>query len=158
MDDAAHQCGSMNPISPRTLPAFPVLLLCGLAASFVYVAADLIAAATYPGYSFVDQAVSELFAIGAPTSQMIVPLFSLSSALLLGFAAGIAASSAQNRALRLLAMFAFRYATALDVGEPTPGLGLTERLAQYAYQVWQAALALLLLGGPKLRTPESVHL
>jgi hypothetical protein len=230
VDDAAHQCGSMNPMSPSTLPVFPVLLLCGLAASFVYVAADLIAAATYPGYSFADQAVSELFAIGAPTSQMIVPLFSLSSALLLGFAAGIAASSAQNRALRLLAlmfagsavvglvlwnffpmhmrgaertftdtmhlilatnpfvlitlviaavvwrtwfrwfsiavliivmllaMFAFRYATALDVGEPTPGLGLTERLAQYAYQVWQAALALLLLGGPKLRTPESVHL
>lgn len=45
------------------------------------------------------------------------------------------------------AMFAFHYAAALDLGQPTPGLGLTERTAQYAYQVWQTGLALLLLRG-----------
>ena len=81
-----------------------VCLLCGVAASLVYVGTDLFAAAVYPGFSFTDQAVSELFAIGAPTSRLIVPLFSLSSALLLGFAAGIAASSEENRALRLMAL------------------------------------------------------
>jgi hypothetical protein len=43
----------------------------------------------YPGFSYSDKAVSELFAFGAPTSTLVVPLFSLSSALLLLFAIGI---------------------------------------------------------------------
>jgi hypothetical protein len=206
---SAHTAG----LSER---AKEVLLPCGVAASLVYVATDILAAAVYLGFSFSDQAVSELFAIGAPTSRLVVPLFSLSSALLLGFAVGIAASSEEDRALRLmalmfagsamvaivlwnffpmhmrgaertftdtmhlilasnpfvwvtlvigvvafrnwfrwfsiaaliilvlLALFAFHYAPALDAGQPTPGLGITERLAQYAYQEWQAGLALML--------------
>jgi len=200
-----------------------VLLLCGVAAALIYVGTDIVAAVMYPGFSFTDQAVSELFAIGAPTSRLVVPLFSLSSVLLLGFAGGIAASSEGNHALRLmalmfagsamvaivlwnffpmhmrgsartftdtmhlvlasnpfvwvtlvigaaafsnwfrwfsiaaliiilgLALFAFHYAPALDTGQPTPGLGATERLSQYAYQAWQTGLALMLLGKTKAR-------
>jgi hypothetical membrane protein len=211
----------MNRMSAHTTGLYKrareVLLLCGVAASLIYVATDLLAAAAYPGFSVTDQAISELFAIGAPTSRLVVPLFSLSSALLLGFATGIAASSEKNRTLKLmaliftgsamvafvlwnffpmhmrgaertftdtmhlilasnpfvwvtlvigaiafrnwfrwfsiaaltivvlLALFAFHYAPALDAGQPTPGLGITERLAQYAYQAWQVGLALMLL-------------
>jgi hypothetical protein len=91
-------------------------LLCGFAASLVYVATDVIAVSMYPGFNFMDQAVSELFAIGAPTSRLVVPLFSLSSALLLGFAAGIAASSGENRALGLMAL--------MFAGSATVGLAL----------------------------------
>jgi len=94
---SAHTAG----LSER---AKEVLLPCGVAASLVYVATDILAAAVYLGFSFSDQAVSELFAIGAPTSRLVVPLFSLSSALLLGFAVGIAASSEEDRALRLMAL------------------------------------------------------
>lgn len=90
-----------------------VLLLCGIAAALVYVGTDLLAAARYPGFSFADQAVSELFAIGAPTSNLVVPLFSLSSVLLLAFAAGIAASSSGGRALRWMA---FMFAASAVVG------------------------------------------
>ena len=36
-------------------------------------------------------------------------------------------------------------ATALNLGQATRGLGLTERAAQYTCQVWQIALASLLL-------------
>lgn len=65
------------------------LLWCGIVSAVVYVTADLVACLQYPGFSFTDQAVSELFAIGAPTAGLVVPLFSLASTLLLFFAAGV---------------------------------------------------------------------
>src|SRR4051794_7579959 len=84
-----------------------LLLLSGIAAACVYILTDVAAAFAYPGFSYTDQAVSELFAIGAPTSHFVVPLFSLSSSLLFVFALGIAAASKGSRMLRLLAwMFA----------------------------------------------------
>lgn len=58
----------------------------------------------YPGFSYRDQAVSELFAIGAPTSDLVVPLFSLSSALLLLFSLGIWVSAEGRPLLRWLAV------------------------------------------------------
>jgi hypothetical protein len=58
-----------------------VLLVCGVLAPFAYVGTDIVAGLLYPGYSFTAHAPSELFAIGAPTSRLVVPLFSLSSAL-----------------------------------------------------------------------------
>jgi hypothetical membrane protein len=89
-----------------------ILLLCGIGAAVVYVFTDIIAAAVYPGFSYSDQAVSELFAIGAPTSYFVVPLFTASSALLLAFSVGVAFTSGGSRARQLLAwMFA---ASAID--------------------------------------------
>lgn len=44
------------------------LLTCGIFASLTYVATDVSASLRYPGYDFIDQAVSELFAIGAPVN------------------------------------------------------------------------------------------
>ena len=84
-----------------------VLLLCGIIAPLIYVATDIIAGTLYAGYSFTSQAVSELFAIGAPISGLVVPLFTLSSALLVPFAFGIwksAAAAGRNRALRIMAL------------------------------------------------------
>lgn len=199
------------------------LLVCGIAASLLYVATDLLATVLYPGFSFTDQAVSELFAIGAPTSYIVVPLFSLASVLLFLFAGGVALSARGDRAIRLMALmfaasaidalvlwnffpmhmrgeqrtftdamhlilganlfvwlaiglvavafknwfrpfsiaalvllllpavFAFRYAPALDAGQDTPGFGLAERISQYGYQVWQVVLAVLLLRWGKRR-------
>jgi hypothetical membrane protein len=80
------------------------LLVCGILAPAVYVGTDLIAAARYPGYSLASQAVSELFAIGAPTSGIVVPLFTLASLLTIAFAAGIRASSRGSRARRFLSL------------------------------------------------------
>lgn len=98
----------MSPIdSRRRAPPgtlIEVLLLCGLLSPAIYVGADVLAARLYPGFSYTDQAVSELFAIGAPTSALVVRLFTLSSALLLAFAAGVWWSSARRRALRLTAV------------------------------------------------------
>jgi uncharacterized protein DUF998 len=84
-----------------------LLLLCGIAAAGVYVGTDIIAAMMYPDFSYRDQAVSELFAIGAPTSNFVVVFFSVSSALLLLFSVGIAVKFERYRSLRLLSiMFA----------------------------------------------------
>lgn len=205
-----------------------LLLSCGVLAAVGYVATDVLASILYPGYSFRGQAVSELFAIGAPTSRLAVPLFSLCSVLLLAFAAGVWCVAGARRLVRALALMfagsaivglllwnvfpmhmrgaersftdtmhlilatnpfvllslvlaivafpgrlrvysvatvaimlvpaiaAFSYAGALELNQPTPWLGATERLAQYGYEVWQVVLAFVLLrkrglpeGGPR---------
>jgi hypothetical protein len=80
------------------------LLACGIAGAVLYPLADIVAATRYPGFSYRDQAVSELFAIGAPTSALVVPLFSISSALLFLFAIGIWLSANGQRRVRSMAV------------------------------------------------------
>ena len=80
------------------------LLVCGILAIPLYAATDVLAGTLYPDYSFTDQAVSELFAIGAPTSGFVIPLFTLYSLLVLAFALGVWASAGRNRALHILAL------------------------------------------------------
>jgi hypothetical protein len=197
----------------RRTPAF---LACGVLAPFTYIGTDVVASALYPGYSFAAQAPSELFAVGAPTSHLVVPLFSLSSLLFLGFAVGVWRTARGNRALGILAVLiaangldslalwqfpmhmrgaaptftdkmhlilavnpfvllsillgvkafrtwfrwyslftvvvlvalatvAFSYVQEVGAQQPTPWLGLSERGAQYAHQVWHAALAAVLV-------------
>lgn len=83
-----------------------VLLVCGIIGPLLWVGTDILAGMLYTGYSFTDQAISELFAIGAPTSGFVVPLFTLYSVLLIAFALGVwmSAAAGQNRALRIVAL------------------------------------------------------
>ena len=80
------------------------LLACGVVGAIIYPLADIFASARYPGFSYRDQAVSELFAIGAPTSALVVPLFTLASALLFLFAIGIWMSADGRRWVRPIAV------------------------------------------------------
>ena len=80
------------------------LLACGIAGAAIYPLSDIVASGRYPDFSYRDQAVSELFAIGAPTSALVVPLFTVSSALLFLFAIGIWRSANGRRSLRWLAV------------------------------------------------------
>ena len=199
------------------------LLICGILAPLAYVVTDLVASDLYPGYSFTDQAVSELFAIGAPTAYLVVSLFTLSSGLFAVFAFGVWASSGKSRAIRAMALaifanvidtlllwnffpmhmrgveptftdtmhallainpfvllsillgavafrnwfrwysvativlvlgfapFAFLYVPYVISGEPTPWLGIAERLPQYGHQLWHAVLAIVLLRQQSLK-------
>ena len=201
------------------------LLVCGIAGAALYPLADIVASMRYPGFSYRDQAVSELFAIGAPTSALVVPLFSVSSSLLLLFAIGIWMSANGRRWLRpmavmmalntvdalvlwnvfpmhmrgapftftdtmhgLLAINLFVLATmvfcavaarggfrvytvttvALTLGlavialpnltaytanQPTPWMGATERVSQYAANLWYCVLAVVLL---RRRPPTAI--
>jgi hypothetical protein len=90
------------------------LLICGIVASLLYVGIDIVGGMLYTGYSFTSQAISELFAIGAPTSGLVVPLFTVYDLLLVAFALGVWASAGPNRALRAIAL--------LSVGGAANGL------------------------------------
>ena len=82
-----------------------VLLHCGVAAALLYFGMDLLAASRYNGYSYADQTISELSAVGAPTRSLWLPLGFLYSILTIACGFGIWASAAQNRALRFVAVF-----------------------------------------------------
>lgn len=215
-------CGARTPgesVIPRRpgIAHYPCLA-CGIAAPLVYIGADIVGASLYPGYSYRDQAVSELFAIGAPTSGRVVLLFSVSSLLYAAFAFGVwrlqramacmilanavdalllwnffpmhmrgamptftdtmhavlavnpfvvltmaiavAAFRGWFRAYTAVtvvivlapAALAYPYVKLLLAGEPTPWLGITERVPQYAHQLWHAVLAIVLAS--RARSPR----
>jgi hypothetical protein len=81
-----------------------VLVACGIVGAALYPLSDIFATLLYPGFSYRDQAVSELFAIGAPTSAIVVPLFTASSSLLFLFAIGIWMSANGQRWVRPMAV------------------------------------------------------
>lgn len=73
----------------------------GVLSSLVYVVADILCGVRYPGYSFADQVISELSAIGAPTTALWVQLLQGYAALFAVFTAGVVWRSRGNRRLRL---------------------------------------------------------
>ena len=64
-----------------------VLLACGVLSSIVYLAADVLGALRWEGYSYVDQTISELAALDAPSRPLVMPLFVTYNLLLFAFAA-----------------------------------------------------------------------
>jgi len=78
-----------------------VLLICGILASLLYVSTDILAGMLWEGYSFTDQAISELSAIGVPTRPLVVPLLTIYVVLVIAFGLGVWRSAGRNRALRV---------------------------------------------------------
>jgi Protein of unknown function (DUF998) len=64
-------------------------LICGIAVAVVQITGDMLAALLYPGYSYVNQTVSELSAIGAPTRSFLVFVGLFYHALVMAFAVGV---------------------------------------------------------------------
>lgn len=64
------------------------LLFCGVLAPLLYIASDIICAIRYPGYSYTDQAISELSALGSPTAPIWKTLMHLYSPLIIAFGIG----------------------------------------------------------------------
>lgn len=83
----------------RILP--DLLLLAGVLASVVYIAADMLCGFRYPGYSFTDQVISELAAIGAPTAALWGTLLRGFGVLFAAFTIGVHLESRGNPRLRL---------------------------------------------------------
>ena len=65
---------------------------------------DALAASLYDGYSYTDQTISELSAIGAPTRPLWLPFGAVWSVLVMALGAGVWASSRGNRAMRAAAV------------------------------------------------------
>jgi hypothetical protein len=81
-----------------------VLLSCGIAVAVLQISADVIAALSYQGYSYANQTVSELSAIGAPTRLFLTVVGFLYEALVLAFAAGVWKMAGAKRSLRITAI------------------------------------------------------
>jgi hypothetical protein len=84
-----------------------VLLICGILAALLYVGSDLLAAMRWQGYSYIDQSVSELRAIGAPTRSFLMPILILYGVLEFPFAVGVWLSAGPKRSLRIAAGLLF---------------------------------------------------
>jgi uncharacterized membrane protein (DUF2068 family) len=78
------------------------LLACGVLSSLLYVGTDLLGAMRYEGYSYADQTISELSAIGAPTRPLVAPAFFAYGVLVIVFGVGVWRSASQKRALRVV--------------------------------------------------------
>jgi hypothetical protein len=76
------------------------LLLCGVVSSIVYLSADAIGSLRWDGYSYLDQTVSELAAIGSPSRPFVMWLFTAYNVLLIAFASGVRLSATDRPALR----------------------------------------------------------
>jgi hypothetical protein len=79
-----------------------VLLICGIVSSLLYVAMNIVGAMQFEGYDSASQAVSELFAIGAPSRPLWVLLGIVYQILVIAFGWGVWASAGRNRTLRVV--------------------------------------------------------
>lgn len=79
-----------------------IVLGCGIISSVLWVAADIVAARRYEGYSYRDQTFSELSAVDAPTRPLQVAVVTVYEILLITFAAGVWGRAGRNRALRVV--------------------------------------------------------
>jgi len=124
-----------------------ILLLCGVLSPLCYAAADLLAGLRSEGYSFRDQTISELGAIGAPSrllfSLLLIPVYSL----LVAFGVGVWQSAVGAGRLRVAAGFLIGLGVlALAVGQfvPMHSRGIEQGLAG-ALHLIEGAVAMLLL-------------
>jgi hypothetical protein len=83
------------------------LLACGAMSSIIYVVSDVVGALSYPNYNYAAQAISEMSAIGAPTTELLAPDYRVFSILFVAFAAGTWLAGPRQRALRLSAALMF---------------------------------------------------
>jgi len=81
-----------------------VLLGCGIVAPAWWVAMDVVGSLRYPGYSYIDQTISELGAEGAPTRDFMTVLSGIPYAvLMIAFGMGIWLTAGGRRAQRITA-------------------------------------------------------
>ncbi len=73
-----------------------VLLLAGIAAVVVYVIGDLLSSFLYDGYSYLDQAISELSAFGSPVRPLMMMVILIHGVLVLVFGIGVLRASGRR--------------------------------------------------------------
>jgi hypothetical protein len=123
--------GHPAPSSVSGLGWRKALLACGIVSSVLYVAVDLIASLRwYTGYSYTDQAFSELFAAGSPVRDRMIPLNGVAYMLLvLAFALGVLLSAGPKRAARATAAMLAGYAVLGFIGGVVTPMSTREVLA-----------------------------
>lgn len=95
-----------------------ILLVCGMLSSLLYITADITAAMIWPSYSYINQSISEFFAIGSPVKWVfgLIPY----TPLILAFGIGVCWSARRKRALRVAGILLFAYGVASEAGSHFP--------------------------------------
>jgi hypothetical membrane protein len=95
-----------------------ILLICGILSPVLYAISDLLAGMQWEGYSFRDQTISELAAIGAPSRPLFAVLLLIVYGLMVAFGVGIWKSAADNGRLRAVGAVLVAFGVmALTVGQ-----------------------------------------
>src|SRR5688500_13890999 len=79
------------------------LLLCGILSPLLCAIADAVAGLSWDGYSFRDQTISELGAIGAPSKSLFDAFLLVVYVLFTAFGAGVWKSAGDRKRLRVAA-------------------------------------------------------
>ena len=90
------------------------LLFCGILSSLLFVFSDIFASMQWASYSYSSQNTSELFAINAPTRNLLVWLLSFYNVLVCLFGFGVITISTE-RSLRLSGLCLIAYAIASEL-------------------------------------------
>ena len=94
--------GTMAPRARSESRVRQLLLACGILSSLLYVATDMLGGLRYDGYSFTSHTISELAAIGAPSKELVDPLFLAYDLLALAFGVGLVREGlGRSRPLRI---------------------------------------------------------
>lgn len=104
------------------------LLICGILASLLYVAINIIVPQHWPAYSSVTQTVSELSAVNAPTRMLWNVLCAPYTLFSVAFALGVIKSAGNNRKLYIAGILLLAYG-ALGILWPFAPMHLRETLA-----------------------------
>ena len=95
-----------------------ILLACGVISPLLYAVSDTLAGVLWEGYSFRDQTISELGAIGAPSRTVFAALLIPTYLLLVAFGAGVWQAAEDRRRLRAAAGLLIAFGVlALTVGQ-----------------------------------------
>ena len=105
-----HGRGAFIAHPARAMTMQTALLACGVVSSLLYVLIDLLGGLSYGGYSFANQAISELGAIGAPSKPLVDRLFLAYDLLMLAFGIGVfRAAVGRSRALQVTGALLIAY-------------------------------------------------
>lgn len=123
------------------------LLLAGTVAVGAYALGDLLSGALYDGYSFRDQAISELTAIGSPVRPLMVAVIMVHGLLLVVFGVGVWRAG-DRRSLRLVGPFLIAaniVGLVLHPVFPMHSRGMTTGFTDTMHGVLTAVFSLLVL-------------
>jgi Protein of unknown function (DUF998) len=96
---STDSCGDVVVGAWRSRTASKPLLIAGIASVSVYALGDLLSGLLYQGYSFKDQTISELTALGSPVRPLMLAFMTAHGLLLIAFAVGIWRSAGRSRSL-----------------------------------------------------------
>lgn len=122
-----------------------LLLGCGVASSVLYAGLNVFVPMLWPEYNSIDQTVSELSAIDAPTRTVWFPFGLLYAVLVIAFGLGVNVSGAGNNLIRWLGILLIAYGTLCLYWPPMHQRGTHTSLTDTLHLVWAGLTVLLMV-------------